>query len=333
MSDVPAQTKKKVIGIGQIMMRIRCAGAFLQANEAKLNIAGTEFNMLAAMSQLFCVPTEMVTSMPDHMLGLNLFNQVRAFGVGVTDLKLLPFSGVGERIRLPIFYTDGVGESIVDRGRGTGPFYAEQRPWLNLCHDAGFLLSSGITVGLEPKKNAERLAEAAAAVDPLGCQFVFDLGYRPSQWENHGELPAFVRQCEVVLPHVHILSGSEKLLEAQFGDPVRLFDTHPKLQMVITTLRTEHSAAHHEVGVRVRTRSGEAHESEMYPLSLVDRVGGGDAAVGVLLGAWLTGVSLQDAVKLAAAGLVHVSMTEGDQLFARFKQLHHIAERDLLSRR
>ncbi len=320
MIKLTPQARGRFVFTGQTMLRFHSDRPLVDMRGLTPFIAGTELNMASAAASVFGLRTELVTSLPGHAIGRCALNEIRRYGVGVTDVVLLPFSGVGEQDRMPIFFT-ATGESVVDRYGGTGPFYEGQREWGAILAGAELLVSTGITIGLDPVRNADRLIEAAQCGRRLDCGFLFDLGYRPTQWQRHGGVDAFIQQCRRVVPEATILTGNEGFFQQYFGGPAALLAEHEHLQAVVVTRRTEHTRLNHDVGVSAYLKDGTKADSPMFPLAMIDRIGGGDAAIGIWLGAYVTGRPLETAVNLAAAALAHVSGTLGDQLLATLAEL------------
>ncbi len=328
MSLVP----KKVVGLGQVMLRLACEGPLVNFSRVNVNIAGTEFNVLAALATVFNIPTSLVTSLPDHDMGQMVLRTIRGFGVQTADVRMLPFSGTGETNRLPIFFTDELGNTVVDRANGCHPFYPERRPWEQILEGASHLVVSGITLALDPKENTAKLIEAMTVAKSLGCEVVFDVGYRATQWVQHGGLPAFVKACEPMVARCTILTGNASMVNNKFASPVRLLQQHAGLKTIILSDRVEHSRTQHDVSVTIDNRDKRG-QSKSHPLALRDRIGGGDAMVGLALGALIKGLDIQEAAELAAAALVHVSSTAGDQLYANLSALQEIASKNVLAKR
>jgi 2-dehydro-3-deoxygluconokinase len=284
---------KPLVCFGEIMLRMSPLNRelLLQSPNLAVWIAGAEANVATGLARLDH-PTRMVSAVPDSPLGDAAVRELRAQGVDVSSIQLLPG-------RMGVYYvTSGAGlratDVIYDRAASA---FADAPPegwdWDVLLADAGRLHMSGITPALGPGGTAAALAAAAAATR-LGVPISFDGNYRARLWDAWDGRPRetltqLVAQADMMFGNhrdVALLLGQHfsgegperrrEAAEAAFG-------AFPNLRLIASTARHVEDADRHRIAARLDTPERGFQTQEAAVSGIVDRIGAGDAfAVGVL---------------------------------------------------
>jgi 2-dehydro-3-deoxygluconokinase len=327
-----------IVCFGEILLRLSAhAGEqLLQSPGLETCIGGAEANVAVALSR-FGHEAAVVSSLPDNALGFAARDAVRAHGV---DTRSIQFRA--GRMGL-YFLTPGAmlrpAEIIYDRA-GSAFAQNDAYDWPALLAGAGWLHVSGISPAVGPRPAAAVLA-AMKAARAAGVRISFDGNYRASLWAQQGSDGADVlhellahadlafadqRDVALVLRRPELAGDRAAAMQAAFA-------AFPQLQRVAATVRTQHSADHHELTATLYTRSG-VLAGRSFPLQgIVERIGTGDAfAAGVLHGL-LSGWDDADALDFGlAAGVLKHSLA-GDFSPVNQAQVHAIASGGLDVRR
>jgi 2-dehydro-3-deoxygluconokinase len=209
---------------------------------------------------------------------------------------------------------DRTGAAVTELGAG-------DVDWPQILLESAWFHTTGITPALS-RTVADATREALGAARRLGIPRSIDLNYRRKLWS-----PAAAQ--EVMTPLVaeaDVLIANEEDAEQVFGiragrtdvasgtlDRDRyldvageLFAQFPELKVVAITLRESHDAGRNGWSALVAERESHAF-ARHYELSIVDRVGAGDAFAAGLIHARLSGMDISRTVEFAtaAAALKH----------------------------
>jgi 2-dehydro-3-deoxygluconokinase len=327
-----------IVCFGEILLRLSAhAGEqLLQSPGMETCIGGAEANVAVALSR-FGHDAAVVSSLPDNALGYAARDAVRAHGV---DTRAIQYRA--GRMGL-YFLTPGAmlrpAEIIYDRA-GSAFAQNDGYDWPELLSGANWLHVSGISPAVGPKPAVAVLA-AVKAARAAGVRVSFDGNYRASLWAQQGSDGADVlrellahadlafadqRDVALVLRRPELAGDRAAAMQAAFA-------AFPQLQRVAATVRTQHSADHHELTATMYTRGG-VLAGRSYPLQgIVERIGTGDAfAAGVLHGL-LSGWDEAAALDFGLAAGVFKHSLAGDFSPVSEAQVHAIASGGLDVRR
>jgi 2-dehydro-3-deoxygluconokinase len=290
-----------VTTLGEIMLRLSTpAGVRLEA-AAQLDVqpGGAEANLAALLARLRR-RTAWHSALPANPLGRLAATALRGAGV---DLGGVHWREDG---RMGTYYVEFSTpprpiQVVYDRARSClTEWRSEQVNW-ELLLDTRLLHLTGITPALSPSCRTitgEAVARAAAARVPVS----FDVNYRQKLWDEPtaaATLAPLLRQADV------IFCGR--------GDAQRLFGCAGEPQAALRTLAAQFATRPAQVVVMsvgsagaLAWRDGEILPVDAVPVTIIDRLGAGDALAAGVLHGWLDGDlehGLRTGVVLAALAL------------------------------
>jgi 2-dehydro-3-deoxygluconokinase len=302
-----------VVTFGEIMLRLTTPGhqRFAQATELEVSFGGAEANVAVALAQLGG-QSSFVTKLPDHELGQRAIDELQRCGVYTAQVVR-----GGERLGV-YFLEQGAsqraGKVIYDRA-GSALATADPRDfeWGGIFEGADWFHWSGITAALSPGC-AQMVQTASACAKALGLTVSFDMNYRAKLWSPEKAAVVLTPLMEHV--DVCICGTSEAAsvfgvegesdeavaaaLAEQFG-----FGT------VAIPQRQSASASVTRFGALLRVE-GEVHQSRRHEITVVDRVGTGDAFTGGLIFSLLRGDGAAKAIDFAVAAGALAHTIPGD---------------------
>lgn len=303
----------RVVCFGELLLRLSAPAGerLLQSAGLEVCVGGAEANVAVCLAQLG-QRADLVSIAPDSALGRAARNEARKHGVNTDQVRFVDDGRMGL-----YFLTPGAmhhpAEVLYDRRDSA---FARAQPdaidWSPLLDGAAWLHLSGVTpaIGANAAVAALRAAEAATA---HGVPLCFDGNYRSKLWADwKGDGPAILR---ALFGHAALAFAEERDFELILGQRFdgadilsrrrnaarAAFTAFPKLQRIVSTIRTVHAPHDHTLRGLLFTRDGE-HQTQDFRLSLiVDRIGGGDAFAGGFLCGLLEGRSDAEALALAMA--------------------------------
>ena len=284
-----------LVGLGEVMLRLAAPPPrrLEQASTLDVQIGGTEANVAAACARLG-LRTALISVLPsEHAWGDRTVRELSGQGVDCRGVLRRP----GQRMGL-YFIEYGVAPRPVRivydrRDSAFSRLVPDDVDW-TLVRRARVVHLTGVTAALgDNLRDVVRRAidEAAAAGVPVS----FDVNYRARLWSPK-EARDFLGE---LLPRVqYLFVGSD--------DAATVFELDGAPERVLAGLRRLAPAAAialtlGEAGSAVLTVEGIARPSRRYAVSVVDRVGAGDAYAAGFLWATLIGRGSQQAVDAATA--------------------------------
>lgn len=284
-----------LVGLGEVMLRLAAPPPqrLERASTLDVQIGGTEANVAAACARLG-LRTAFISVLPsEHAWGDRTVRELSGHGVDCRGVLRRP----GQRMGL-YFIEYGVAPRPVRivydrRDSAFSRLVADDVDWA-LVRRARVVHLTGVTAALgDNLRDVVRRAldEAAAAGVPVS----FDVNYRARLWSPK-EARDFLGE---ILPRVqYLFVGSD--------DAATVFELEGSPERVLDGLRRLAPAASialtlGEAGSAVLTPAGISRPSRRYTVSVVDRVGAGDAFAAGFLWATLIGRSPQQAVDAATA--------------------------------
>lgn len=311
-----------VLCFGEMLLRLTPPGQelLLQSPGLSVHTGGAEANVAVSLARLG-TPAAMLSILPDNPLGLAARDELRRHGVDVSRLTFAP-----GRMGL-YFLTPGAvmrpARVLYDRQHSAFVEHIETAiDWDAALAGVGWLHLSGITAATGPSGSAATAAIVEAA-RRNAVAVSFDVNFRRTLWERWSGAPA--RTLGSVLASSDVAFTGEGDLSLILGrtfegetprDRLRAsvaaaFEAFPRLQIVASTHRTQHSVDSHSLSGALFRRTGSAiQEFRTGPIDMtgvVDRVGAGDAFAAGLLHGLRRARDDQDALdfSLAAAALKH----------------------------
>lgn len=288
-----------VTTLGEIMLRLSVpAGVRLEA-AAQLDMrpAGAESNLAALLARLGR-RVAWHSSLPDNSLGRLAANALRAAGV---DLDGVHWCAEG---RIGTYYVEHATsprpiQVIYDRaGSCLTRMTGEQVAWDRLL-DTRLLHLTGITPALSPACH-KIVEEAVRRAGAAGAPVSFDVNYRQKLWDAETAartLTPLLRQSAIVFcGH----ADSQRLFGCG-SEPsaavVQLAEQIERAQVVVMSAGAAGAYAWH---------AGRVLHVDALPVTIIDRLGAGDALAAGVLHGWLDGDlprGLRTGVVLAALAL------------------------------
>ena len=284
-----------LVGLGEVMLRLaaRPPQRLEQASELDVQIGGTEANVAAACARLG-LRTALISALPsEHAWGDRTVRELTGHGVDCRGV----LRGPGQRMGL-YFIEYGVAPRPVRvlydrRDSAFSRLMPDEIDW-TLVRGARLVHLTGVTAALGGNvRDVVRRAidEAAAAGVPVS----FDVNYRSRLWSPK-EARDFLGEILPRLRYLFIGGDDAATVFELDGVPERVLDALHRLAPSATLALTLG-----EAGSAVLTPEGVWRPSKRYVVSVVDRVGAGDAYAAGFLWATLMGRGPQQAVDAATA--------------------------------
>jgi len=284
-----------LVGLGEVMLRLaaRPPQRLEQASDLDVQIGGTEANVAAACARLG-LRTALISILPsDHAWGDRTVRELTGHGVDCRGVLRRP----GQRMGL-YFIEYGVAPRPVRilydrRDSAFSRLVPDDVDW-TLIRDARIVHLTGVTAALGDNLRdvLRRAVEEAAAAD---VAVSFDVNYRSRLWSPK-EARDFLGE---IVPRVRYLfigaDDAATVLELE-GSPERVLEALHRLAPAATVALTLG-----EAGSLVLAGGELRRPSKRYAVSVVDRVGAGDAYAAGFLWATLIGRAPQQAVDAATA--------------------------------
>jgi 2-dehydro-3-deoxygluconokinase len=310
----------RIACFGELLLRLGAPGRerLLQTPYLGVHIGGAEANVAVSLAR-FGHTVSMLSTVADNALGEAALGELRKYGVDVSDVHRrdgrmgLYFLATGAGHRPSEVLYDRADSAFARTG-------SEHYDWAGILAGAALLHVSGVTPALG-QATADAAIAAARAARAAGAMVSFDGNFRPKLWAAWDGDPARIL-CELIAEadiafadhrDIAVMLGEDHHLtdepDARFAAAAaRAFATFPRLQRLVTTVRTQYSVDDHNMSALLATRDGALQIAPTFPLrGIVDRIGAGDAfAAGVLHG-MLDGMDDAQSLHfgLAAACLKH----------------------------
>jgi 2-dehydro-3-deoxygluconokinase len=309
----------EIVCFGEVMLRLTTPGfsTLADATSLDLTFGGAEANVAVQLAQ-FGRHAAFASRLPEGGLGDRCVAEMRGRGVDTgTILRGGPRIGV-------YFLEQGVGQRpgkvTYDR---THTSIAEMKPgmvdWDAVFAGAKWFHWSGITAALGDGC-AALCEEACAAAKRLGLTVSFDVNYRAKLWPREAAAAAL----RPLLRHVDVCIAGESDATDILGVPQQTGDEEQRLPATARALAELHGfttvalscragdSATHTTFRAMLHRAGASAFSRRHEITVVDRVGTGDAFTGGLIHALLRGDGLGRAIEFAAATAAWKHTITGD---------------------
>lgn len=321
---------------------------FHKAHEYAIHVSGGEFNVAANLADCFGLQTGIVTAMVHYPIGALVADRVKAMGVkpfykwfdhnGVNGPNIAAvYSDRGYGVRAPVVFYNRANEAAALLRPGDfdwAKIFAGGVRWFH---------SGGIFAALS-ESTPEVIIEAMQAARAAGAVISFDLNFREKLWRVSGGQRRAVEVIGRIVDNVDVLVGNEDDLQNGLGVPgpaaasesklgptaffqmiERVVERHPRIKIVVTTLREVHSSNRHRWGA-VGWINGETHVVPACDLDVFDRVGGGDGFASGFFYGLLAGETPETAMRLGWAHGALLTTFPGDTTMATLEQVKSFAQ-------
>jgi 2-dehydro-3-deoxygluconokinase len=317
------------VSLGEVMLRFDPEDDRIHtARGFRVYEGGGEYNVARNLASVFGCRTAVVTALADNRVGRLVENMIRAGGVDASEILWREADGTGSNTRNGIyFYERGFGQrqpaGCSDRGNtAVSQMRAGEVDWRRVFGERGsrWFHTGGIFAGLS-ETTPSAAAEAMRAARDAGSVVSYDMNYRESLWAARGGRPAADSVNRDLIPLADVVFGIdgfdarlERFDEAAFRRAAEDMSARfPDLKLIATTLRRVHSASRHDLSAACFAGGEVFKAPDLSGLSVLDRVGSGDAfAAGVIFGL-LNGHEIENALTrgLALAALTMASAGDG----------------------
>ena len=318
----------KVITFGEIMLRLSPPGydRFAQASTFDASFGGGEANVAVSLAN-YGLDSFYVTKLPENEIGQHAINDLRRLGVR-TDYIVRG----GDRIGI-YFLETGASQRpskvIYDRAHSS---VSEMKPdevdWAIVFQGATWFHWTGITPAISKDGRACVGAACRAAVQ-TGVTVSCDLNFRKKLWtekEAQSVMNPLMEYVDVCIANEEDaqkslgLDASDTDVEAAHLDETSYFALTRRLKerygfrAVAITLRESFSASRNGWSAVMLDdkQCTDPYRSKRYDITLVDRVGGGDAFSGGLIYGLLKKSDTRAAMEFAVAASCLKQTIPGD---------------------
>jgi 2-dehydro-3-deoxygluconokinase len=302
-----------LLGLGESLLRLSAPGheRLGHAGQLDVHVGGAEMNALIAAAGLGLRAT-WVTRLADNPLGRRIAMHAAAHGVEtVVDWD--------RAARAPLYFVEHgaaprPSEVLYDRdATAMRELTAASFDWGELLEGHAAALSGGITCALGDGPAAAVRALFAEA-RKRGARTAFDVNHRSRLWSWADAAPVLrevLAGVDILLANRHDL---ERLLDRESEDATALArQAIDAFGHTVVVLRDSAAAESGRVEVTVTAVTADGERSSApYRAEVVDAFGAGDAALGALLAAVLTGEDLDTAIDQAAWACAFEHTTIGD---------------------
>jgi 2-dehydro-3-deoxygluconokinase len=348
---IPGERALDFLSLGALVHRLDPGIVpFRKARECQIHVSGGEFNCAANLSDCFGMKTAVASAMVDYPVGDLIAETVRAMGVkpfykrfahnGVNGPNMATvYSDRGFGVRPPVVFYNRSNEAAAQLKPGDFDWASIFGAGIRWFHSGGIFAALSPTTG-------ELIVEAMAAARASGAVVSFDLNYREKLWKVWGGQSRAVELMDRIVRNVDVLVGNEEDLQKALGiqgpeirenshlDPRafysmidRVTQRFPNVKAVATTLREVHSAARHSWGA-VAWVNGQTYTAPVMEIDVYDRVGGGDGFASGLFYGLMSGVALEEAVRLGWAHGALLATFPGDTTMATLDQVKSVARQE-----
>ncbi|MBI5029118.1 MAG: sugar kinase [Chloroflexi bacterium] len=267
------------IGEGQLRYSVPAGQRLERATQLDVRVSCTEANVASLLARLgwHC---GWITSLPTTPLGKRVANEYLLSGL---DLSAIVWS---DKYRLATYYVEyavppRATQVYFDRANTCFTNLTKEQIDWDYMLDTRLLHLSGLTIPLSPSLS-EIVQEALRRANALGIPVSFDMNYRQRIWT-----PAQAR--ESILP---ILKGIA-ILFCSRGDARQVLGIEGEPEEIVTQL-CELTSAQYIVSsmssdglIGWDRKNRAAYRQAARQVSILDRIGAGDAMVGGVLHGWM----------------------------------------------
>ena len=336
-----------LLSLGGLVIRLDTGVVpFRKAREAAIHVSGAEYNVAANLSDAFGLRAAIATAMVDYPVGELVAERVRASGVtpfyrrfahdGVAGPNIATvYSDRGVGVRAPVVFYNRANEAAAQLRPGDFDWDAIFAQGVRWFHSGGLFAALSDTT-------PDLLADAMQAARRHGAVVSYDLNYRAKLWNARGRGEVAQAVSRRLVGQVDVLVGNEEDIQLALGitgpqtasaslDPAAFAAViaevqvrFPRVRLVATTLREVRSASRHRWSA-VASVGGRLHQAPTIELDVLDRVGGGDGFAAGLFYGLLSGLPVEEALRLGWAHGALLTTYPGDTTMATLAEIAALA--------
>ena len=310
---------------------------------------GGEYNVARNLASCFRLDSAIVTALADNEIGRLVESLIGEGRVDTSQIVWRGSDGISRSVRNGMYFWErGFGlrspKGCSDRGNtAISQIKAGDVDWQKIFveHGTRWFHTGGIFAGLS-ETTADVATEAMQAARESGSIVSYDLNYRDSLWSGRGDRDAaneVNRRLLVLADVVFGVEGFDSALtnydESKFEAAARsMLDRHTNIRFIATPLRTIYDASRHDLS-GVCFADGKVFRGPTFEnVSVLDRVGSGDAFAAGAIYELLAGNDARAAINTASAAALLAMTTQGDSLAATTGEIRGLSDRsnDFLSR-
>ena len=289
-------TGHDLVGLGEVMLRLAAPPPqrLEQASALDVQIGGAEANVAAACARLG-LRAALISALPaDHAWGDRTVRELTGHGVDCAGVLRRPASRMGV-----YFLEYGAAPRPVRvlydrRDSALSRLVPAEVDW-DLVRRARLLHLTGVTAALGENLR-EVLRRAVDEAVSAGVPVSFDVNYRSRLWSPE-QARGFLQEILPRLRYLFVGADDAEVIFGLAGSPAavlrRLRDLAPGAIIALTLGETGSAVLADDTSV--------LRPSRLYTVTVVDRVGAGDAYAAGFLWASLTGRTMQGAVDAGTA--------------------------------
>ncbi|MEM0379039.1 MAG: sugar kinase [Candidatus Bathyarchaeia archaeon] len=294
------------ISIGEVLIQLNsiAPGPLRYSRYFEVHVAGSEFNVLAALSKLGFL-TGLITRVGRDEFGEMIIRAMRAENIDTSLVKTMDDAPTGVYFIQRHYPVPGKSTVFYYRHGSAASLMSEEDVREEYVLKSKRVFLTGITPALSDScYSAVRKLHSIARDN--GREIFFDTNIRLKLWRSaekaRARLTPLLEGSKIVFTNkedIQILYPQKTLQEAVSS----VFDLDVDLVVVKSG----------EEGSTVYSRSGESHHEKAYFTPVIeDVIGAGDAFDAVFIASVIKGYSLKDSLKLANLAGMLVVTTRGD---------------------
>jgi 2-dehydro-3-deoxygluconokinase len=344
-----AECRWDLVSLGEVMLRLDPGDERIHtARSFRAWEGGGEYNVARGLKRCFGLDTAIVTAFADNPVGRLIQDLIYQGGVDQTQVRWVPFDGVGRAVRNGLNFTErGFGLraplGCSDRGHTA---VSQLKPgdvdWDRILGRDGarWFHTGGIFAALSATTPLVA-GEAMQVARRHGVVVSYDLNYRASLWQAAGGNKRAREINGALVSYVDVLLGNEEDFTAALGFDVEGLDEdlskldpndflrmmervvahYPNLKVIAATLRNARTATTNDWGAICYCEGQVYSATRRENLEVYDRVGGGDSFASGLIFGLLSGRDPQWAVECGAAHGALAMTTPGDTTMATLAEV------------
>jgi len=337
------------LSLGEVMLRLDPGeGRIHTTRQFQVWEGGGEYNVARGLRRCFGLRTAIATVLAENAVGRLVEDLILQGGVDTSQLKWVPYDGVGREVRNGLNFTErGFGARAAagcsDRGHtAISQVMPGDFDWETIFgpkNGARWFHTGGIFAALSAS-TADVAAEAMDVARRHDTPISYDLNYRDSLWKSIGGKAKAQKVNRELVRKVDLLLGNEEDFTAMLGVEIKGvgedFDelpiagyeemlrkvaaSYPNLKLIASTLRTAHTASRNAWGAIALYEDQIVHVPQR-EVDIYDRVGGGDSFASGLIYGLLAGKPVEWAVRCGVAHGALAMTTPGDTSMATLAEV------------
>lgn len=291
---------KKIITFGEIMLRLKPPGVnkLFQTPNFEATFGGGEANVAVSLSN-FNMDCAFVTVLPDNAIGDSCCDELRKFGVDITNIER-------NNGRMGVYYIEAGANQRPSKVIYDRSFSAiclaktTDLDWKKIFKEREWFHITGITPAIS-ESAAELSLEAVKTARDMGLKISCDFNYRSKLWKYGKSAIDVMRE---LVKYVDIGIANEEDCQKSLGIKSsadvesgkldlekyrvltsKVLEEFPQLELMAVTLRESQSANQNAWSACINDGSNFYHSKKYQINDIVDRVGGGDSfSAGLIYG-------------------------------------------------